>query len=68
MRKLKLDVDNVTVESFAPESAPGERGGTVHAHDHTRGGHRTCQFSCPVGCTYDVSCYDPCATTGTGIV
>jgi hypothetical protein len=62
MRKLKLDVENVTVESFAPQSAGGERGGTVHAHNHTHGGHQTCQFSCAAGCTYDDSCYNPCVT------
>lgn len=64
MRKLKLDVENVTVESFAPESARGEPGGTVRAHDfdHTRGGHNTCYFSCAAGCTADLSCGDPCVT------
>lgn len=61
MRKLKLDVDKVAVETFTPESAPDTRGGTVHAHNHTKG-HDTCYFSCPVGCTAQVSCGSPCVT------
>lgn len=66
MRKLKLDLDNVTVESFTPQPAGGEQGGTVHGHDHRRG-HNSCQFSCWAGCTFEMSCYNPCATTTTGI-
>jgi hypothetical protein len=54
MRKLKLDLDNVTVESFTPQPAGGEQGGTVHGHDHTRG-HNSCQFSCWAGCTFEMS-------------
>lgn len=66
MRKLKLDVQNLRVESFAPVAAREAQGGTVHGHHHTRG-HDTCYFSCALGCTVDVSCGDPCATTGTGL-
>jgi hypothetical protein len=66
MRKLKLDVQSLRVESFAPDSAHEVRGGTVHAHNHTRG-HNTCYFSCPLGCTLDMSCAELCATTGTGL-
>jgi adenine C2-methylase RlmN of 23S rRNA A2503 and tRNA A37 len=66
MRKLKLDVEELTVESFAPERPHLADRGTVHAHDHTRG-HNTCYFSCQVGCTADVSCYQICATTTTGL-
>lgn len=65
MRKLKLDVEKLTVESFTPQSADETRAGTVHAHDHTRP-HKICQFSCWAGCTLDVSCYEVCATPGTG--
>jgi hypothetical protein len=67
MRKLKLDVQNLRVESFAAVAAPEARGGTVHAHNHTRGGHPSCYFSCQLDCTLDMSCNDPCATTGTGL-
>jgi hypothetical protein len=66
MRKLKLDVQNLRVESFTPHAAREARGGTVHGHNHTRG-HNTCSFSCQLGCTFDMSCADPCATTGTGL-
>jgi hypothetical protein len=63
MRKLKLDVDNLAVESFTPESARKAGGGTVHAHDAPTRNANTCNnFSCQVGCTYDESCYNPCAT------
>lgn len=61
MRKLKLDVERLTVESFTPESARDGFGGTVHAHVHTRG-HDSCYFSCQLGCTYQESCYNPCTT------
>ncbi|HEX2078588.1 MAG TPA: hypothetical protein VHG08_12790 [Longimicrobium sp.] len=61
MRKLKLELEALTVESFTPAAAPDVRGGTVHAHNHTRG-HDSCQFSCWVGCTYEISCYEVCAT------
>lgn len=69
MRKLTLDVEELTVESFAPETSRlNARGGTVHAHNNTRGGQNTCNnFSCQVGCTADMSCYSVCATTGTGL-
>ena len=61
MRKLKLDVDNLAVESFAPECARQE-GGTVLGHDATKGGNTCNNFSCQVGCTYQESCYNPCTT------
>ncbi|HWK89581.1 MAG TPA: hypothetical protein VNP72_06280 [Longimicrobium sp.] len=60
MRKLKLDLGELAVESFETAAAPGEAAaGTVHAHHHTRG-HDSCQFSCQLNCTYDMSCYNPC--------
>ena len=63
MQKLKLDLDDLAVESFTPGSMRGERGGTVHAHDATKGGNTCNNFSCQVGCTYQESCYVPCATS-----
>lgn len=63
MRKLKLDVDNLAVESFTPGAVRVEEHGTVHAHQNTRGNGNTCNnFSCAVGCTYQESCYMLCAT------
>lgn len=61
MRKLKLQLDELAVESFTPVVVRQERTGTVHGHNHTRG-HNSCQFSCWVGCTYEMSCYEVCAT------
>lgn len=62
MRKVKLDLDTLAVDSFTLESARDESSGTVHAfYNNTRG--RTCDnFSCWVGCTYQQSCYEVCAT------
>ncbi|HEU0016157.1 MAG TPA: pinensin family lanthipeptide [Longimicrobium sp.] len=59
MRKLKLDLDALAVESFETAADGAPAAGTVHAHHHTRG-HDTCQFSCELGCTNDVSCFNPC--------
>lgn len=62
MRKLKLDVDSLAVESFTPESVRGERGGTVNGQDATKGGNTCNNFSCQVGCTFQESCTNPCLT------
>jgi hypothetical protein len=62
MRKLKLDLEHLAVESFTPASVRGECGGTVHGHDATRNANTCNNFSCQVGCTYQESCYNPCAT------
>ncbi|HSU12528.1 hypothetical protein [Longimicrobium sp.] len=62
MRKLKLDLDDLAVESFAPASVRNESGGTVHAHDATRNANTCNNFSCQAGCTFQESCYNPCAT------
>jgi hypothetical protein len=60
MRKLKLDLDDLAVESFIPESVRDQRGGTVHGHDATKNANTCNNFSCQVGCTYQESCYMPC--------
>ncbi len=62
MRKLRLDVDELAVESFMAASAGSEPSGTVHAHAQTRNANTCNNFSCQVGCTYQESCYMPCAT------
>ena len=62
MRKLKLDVDNLAVESFTPGAVRGEHGGTVHAHQATRNGNTCNNFSCQVGGTDPDSCSMPCTT------
>jgi hypothetical protein len=51
MKKMKLALDDLAVESFEPAKEPEERG-TVHAHDS--GPHTDECFSCGVqtGCGY----------------
>jgi hypothetical protein len=72
MKKLTLDVDALQVESFATETAARGRGGTVHAHNHTRGNHLTCGGTCDGGntcncpITAEVTCLEPCGTTLCG--
>ncbi len=60
MRKLKLHLEDLAVDSFVAEKGAPAEPGTVHAHGHTKG-HDTCYFSCQIGCTAQESCYDPCA-------
>ena len=49
MKKLMLDVEQLEVESFATGGADGA-GGTVHAHNHTRGNHASCWETCGPSC------------------
>ena len=56
MRKLKLNVDALRVESFAPGAHPRAEGGTVHGHLHGAQAAGTL-WSCPtkgtcIGPTY----------------
>ena len=44
MKKMKLSVDALRVESFAVASQSAEREGTVHAHA------RTDRYTCPATC------------------
>jgi hypothetical protein len=50
MKKLTLNVDELAVESFRPESEPASRGdGTVQGHAV----RDTQQFRCTYFCTYN---------------
>ena len=52
--KRKLDLDGLTVDSFATEAAPAARG-TVHAHDDEMLGAKpgcTCQGTCLCATAY----------------
>ncbi len=69
MRKLKLDLDDLSVESFASTPEPRGEGGTVFGQNHctcytqcTCPGCPTCDASCngTCGCTEDASCYGSC--------
>jgi len=60
MRKLRLDLDDLQVESFATTPEPRRDGGTVFGQNHC-----TCytQCTCP-GCpTCDASCNGTCGGT-----
>jgi hypothetical protein len=72
MNKLRLHVEDLSVESFATGEQRREGMGTVHAHNHTRGGHLTCGGTCNGGVTCDCpitvdeTCLEPCGTTLCG--
>jgi hypothetical protein len=55
MRKLKLQIDSLTVESFPTAEQPREEPGTVHGAAATRtGACATCNgVSCVTSCRYD---------------
>ena len=47
MRKLKLNVEDLPVDSFQAEAGATEAGGTVRAHQETS------PFRCTMFCTYN---------------
>jgi len=57
MKKIRLDVDALRVDSFATAPVDGPRG-TVQAHA-TQGMRPTCSLTC-TNTQPLVSCYDPC--------
>lgn len=63
MKKLKLNLDDLKVESFATTPEAPDRAGTVHAYDDPT---PTCIDTCGTGCTCDTCtmCYT-CATNCT---
>jgi hypothetical protein len=50
MRKLKLSVENLQVESFDPEAAPMDQEGTVHGRETVE------PMSCWPACSDDTYC------------
>ena len=73
MSKLRLDVDQIQVESFAPVGRPGDRSGTVFGKDdsyETNYASCTCvDDMCSANCTgLGVECYtaDPVYADCTG--
>ncbi len=79
MRKLKLDVEDLSVESFATTPEARGEGGTVFGQNHctcytqcTCPGCPTCDASCngtcggTCGATCDASCNATCFNCGTG--
>lgn len=67
MRKIKLNLEALNVESFATAAAAGARG-TVLGNQPTRGANTQCASAydaCPTGfCapTYDLACTQTCDT------
>lgn len=61
MRKLKLSLDALQVESFSATAEGAERG-TVPAHAWTEYADESCFGTCDGGCTRDGSCVNPCGT------
>ena len=62
MNKLKLQLDDLTVDSFDTSAVAREKG-TVVAEQCTCGGPVTCAYTCPVTCddaTCAATCYNTC--------
>lgn len=63
--KIKMDIDELHVETFAAEKdGDGERG-SVHAHDTAGSCHplESCHDTCGLTCTQDtcgLTCYETC--------
>lgn len=72
MRKIRLDIDELEVESFEPGSGDAARG-TVRGHGTQYGscqgscvytcGGRTCEAPCVVDPTLYVTCAESCGWT-----
>jgi hypothetical protein len=62
MSKLRLDLDEIQVESFTTHSGPA-RGGTVAAHERVTWGcpPATQDFTCPASCNGSCGCPAPSA-------
>jgi hypothetical protein len=63
MKKIKLQLDALRVESYETLRGSEAAGGTVHAHDFTRLGDRTCGgISCDYDCVtyYEHTCGEEC--------
>lgn len=64
MRKLRLDIDSLAVQTFEIDEAAKNRG-TVQAHDFlsTSGGTQLCPAPCDSdspSCQHEVSCLPDC--------
>jgi hypothetical protein len=69
MKKLKLDLEALAVDSFRIAGARGE--GTVEAHEVPTYPYKTCDAACSYGCTTGASyleAYCPPASTATTCV
>jgi hypothetical protein len=66
MRKMKLDVERLAVESFATRAGDTDARGTVHGNAATerfcslQSGCNTCQLSCTGSCATGLNCQQVC--------
>jgi hypothetical protein len=66
MRKMKLDVEGLTVESFAVAAQDADVRGTVNGNAITalcvslRSGCNTCELSCNGSCATGYNCQQVC--------
>jgi hypothetical protein len=58
MRKIKLNVESLTVESFGVAAEATEARGTVHGEE--AGAFLTIRLSCPVTCGGSCDSGNPC--------
>ncbi|MFL5538370.1 MAG: pinensin family lanthipeptide, partial [Longimicrobiaceae bacterium] len=61
MHKLKLDLDQLSVESFETNATEDARRGTVKAHSHVHTCGASCYDTCATcdpSCASCVTCYD----------
>ncbi|HEU4882963.1 MAG TPA: hypothetical protein VFT45_11970 [Longimicrobium sp.] len=69
MRKLKLDVDQLTVDSFDTKASDGARAGTVQGFappTFWESCNGSCDYTCGTcnaSCASCVSCYNTCGNT-----
>jgi hypothetical protein len=65
MRKIKLRVEALHVESFETTDSIGGGGGTVRGHQHSLYGHLSCYDCATASCSDSpAQCYDSIDTTG----
>lgn len=57
MRKVKLDLDELRVESFAAGFPEPVAKGTVQAHA-TQPNQATCWNTCPYTCSHEIACFN----------
>ncbi len=62
MKKLRLEMEGLRVESFHPASTSMDDSGTVHGHASLNGTcFPTCGTTCPISC--QMSCGNTCPGT-----
>lgn len=57
MKKVRLDMDRLRVETFAAGLPEPLGGGTVEAHA-TGVGQPTCFNTCPATCSHEIACHN----------